>query len=163
MPSDIIRPGKLVALTYTIRDEGGSILEQSDLPVTYVHGGKVELVGGMDQAVSGRKVGDEVEFVLEPEAGFGLHDPSLTFTDDIANVPEEFRFVGTEVQMQNDAGEVRTFYVTRIAEGRLTVDGNHPLAGKTLLVRVKIVEVRDPSPEELTRDGAAGQTCRITH
>ena len=163
MPSDIIRPGKLVALTYTIWDEQGQILERSDLPMSYIHGGKVELVGGMDRVVDGHRVGEEVEFTLEPEAGFGPHDPSLTFTDDLANVPEEFRFVGAEVPMESEAGEVRTFYVTRIAQGRLTVDGNHPFAGKTLRVKVKIVEVRDPNPHELAQDGAAAAPSRMTH
>jgi FKBP-type peptidyl-prolyl cis-trans isomerase SlyD len=56
--------------------------------------------------------------------------------------------------MQNEAGEVMTFYVTSIANGRLTVDGNHPLAGKPLQVRMTVREVRDPTPEELAQDRA---------
>ena len=121
-----------MSLTYSMGDEDGNVLEQSDLPVSYIHGGSTELIGGMDQALAGKRVGDEVELHLAPEAGFGPHDPNLTFTDDLANVPPEFRLVGAEVQMQNDAGEIKTFYVTRIEDGRLTVDGNHPLAGKAL-------------------------------
>ncbi len=149
MPTDRVAPGKLVALTYSIRDDAGRILEQSDLPVTYIHGGQMELVGGMDRQIEGRCAGEEVELEVPSEGGFGPHDPSLTFTDDLANVPTEFRFVGAEVPMQSDSGEVRTFIVTRIEDGRLTVDGNHPLAGKALHVRVKIVEVREPTPAEL--------------
>jgi FKBP-type peptidyl-prolyl cis-trans isomerase SlyD len=158
MPDPTITPGKLVSLTYRIEDEGGTLLEQTDIPVTYIHGGQTELIGGMDAAVNGRSVGDEVELVLDPERAFGPHDPDLTFTDDLANVPPELRFVGAEVQMENERGERRSFYVTRIADGKLTVDGNHPLAGKTLRVRVRIEEIREPTHAELTADLHAGRT-----
>ena len=152
----VVRPGKYVSLTYSIADTQGSILEQTDLPVGYIHGGRTELIGGMDAAVSGKCVGDQVDLLLTPEGGFGPHDPNLTFTDSLDNVPPEFHFVGAEVQMQNDSGDVRTFYVTRIGEGTLTVDGNHPLAGKSLKVHVWIKDVRDPTAAELSQDGLDG-------
>ncbi len=86
--SDIIRTGKLVSLTYSIRDERDNILEQSDLPVSYIQGGNNELIGGMDRAVEGKRAGDEAELELSPDdSGFGPYDPDLTFTDDIDNVP----------------------------------------------------------------------------
>jgi len=153
MTDQIVRPGKYVSLTYSITDEAGSVLEQTDLPVGYIHGGNTELIGGMDDAVSG--AGDRVELALSPEQGFGAHDPNLTFTDDLENVPPEFRRVGAEVPMQSESGEVKTFYVIRIGDGTLTVDGNHPLAGKSLKVHVQIQEVRDPTEDEVAQDGGA--------
>jgi FKBP-type peptidyl-prolyl cis-trans isomerase SlyD len=156
MPDDIISAGKLVALTYRIEDGQGIVLEQTDIPVSYIHGGQTELIGGMDSAVDGRRAGDEVELILGPDQGFGPLDPALTFTDDLENVPPEFRFVGAEVQMENEEGETRQFHVTRIADGKLTVDGNHPLAGKTLRVHMRIEEVRDPTHAELTADLGGG-------
>ncbi len=132
MKTDVIKVGKFVSLTYSIADTNGNILEQSDLPVNYIHGGKTELIGGMDRAVAGKIVGDEVLFEVSPEDGFGEHDQDLTFTDDINNVPPEFRRIGTEVQMQSESGELKSFYVTKIEDGKLTVDGNHPMAGKAL-------------------------------
>jgi len=152
MSNQAIEQGKLVSLTYRIYGESGDLLEQSDLPVSYIHGGQNELIGGMDQAVYGRCAGEEVDLEVTPEQGFGPHDPNLTFTDSIENVPPQFRHVGAEVQMQNDSGEVKTFYVTKINNGRLTVDGNHPFAGKHLRVKVQIKEVRDPTEQELARD-----------
>jgi len=155
MKPQVVRPGKYVSLTYSIADERGDILEQTDIPLGYIHGGKTELLGGMDDAVAGKQAGDQVDLVVPPETGFGPHDPSLTFTDSLENVPPEFRFVGAEVPMQSESGDLRTFYVTRIESGRLTVDGNHPLAGRKLRVRVNIQEVRDPTQEEMAQDGAA--------
>lgn len=163
MSTDRVAPGKLVSLTYSIRDEWDRVLEQSDLPVSYIQGGHVELVGGMDRHIEGCHAGEEVELALPADAGFGPHDPSLTFTDDLANVPPEFRFVGAEVPMQSDSGAVRTFIVTRIENGRLTIDGNHPLAGKALRVRVKIVEVREPTATELAEHDPGSIPSVRTH
>lgn len=151
----VIRPGKYVSLTYSITDQSGNVVEQTDLPLGYIHGGNTELIGGMDDAVAGKQAGDQVELMVSPEQGFGPHDPNLTFTDDVANVPPEFRYIGAEVPMQSDNGDVRTFYVTRIEAGSLTVDGNHPLAGKALKVHVEIHEVREPTADEIEQDGAA--------
>jgi len=163
MTDQTIKNGKLVSLTYSICDQSGSVLEQSDLPVSYIHGGRTELIGGMDRAVAGKRVGDRVQLELGPEQGAGPYDPELTFTDSIDNVPPQFRHVGAEVQMQNEAGEVKTFYVTRIEDGRLTVDGNHPLAGKDLQVRIEIKDVRDPTEQERMQDGMVQPTPSGLH
>ena len=157
MSEQVVELGKYVALTYSIRDEHGDVLEQYDLPVGFVYGSDTELIGGMDKAIKGKTAGETVEVTVGPEQGFGAHDPALTFTDDIENVPPQFRHVGAEVAMQNDAGDTKTFYVTQIEDGKLTVDANHPLAGKPLIVRVNILEVRDAEPgEELTSGIHAG-------
>jgi FKBP-type peptidyl-prolyl cis-trans isomerase SlyD len=153
MSEEIIKPGKYVALTYTIVDELGKVVEQHDIPLGFVYGSDTELIGSMDKAVVGKRVGDQIEVTVPPEQGFGDHDPSLTFTDDIENVPPQFRQIGAEVQMQNDAGETRSFFVSRIEDGKVTVDGNHPLAGKQLTVRVTITEVRDARVGEAQTSG----------
>lgn len=158
MTAEHIQDGKYVSLTYSIQDDEGTVLEHSDLPVGFVLGGAQELIGGMDAAIRGKAAGDEIDFELDPEAGFGKHDADLTFTDDINNVPPQFRQIGAEVQMQNEAGEVKSFYVTRIENGQLTVDGNHPLAGKRLRVHVRIHEVREANREDMANDG---QSCGI--
>ena len=155
MSDQAIRPGKYVSLTYSITDDTGSVVEQTDLPVGYIHGGNTELIGGMDDAVTGKRAGDRVELSLAPGQAFGPHDPNLTFTDSLENVPPEFRRIGAEVPMQSDSGEVRNFYVTAIDDGTLTVDGNHPLAGKAVKVHVRIQDVRDPTGEEFAQDGGA--------
>lgn len=153
MTDQTIEPGKYVALTYTIVDDHGEVVEQHDVPLGFVYGSDTELIGSMDTAVAGKRAGDQVEVKLPPEQGFGPHDPNLTFTDEVENVPPQFRALGAEVQMQNDQGETKSFYVTKIEDDMLTVDGNHPLAGKELTVRVQIVEVRDAEPGEEQTSG----------
>jgi FKBP-type peptidyl-prolyl cis-trans isomerase SlyD len=148
MSDEIIQPGKYVALTYTIVDDKGDLVELHEMPIGFVYGSDTQLIGNMDKAVEGKRQGDQIEVDVPPELGFGEYDPNLTFTDDIDNVPPQFRQVGAEVQMKNDQGEARSFFVSRIEDGEVTVDGNHPLAGKHLTVRVTITEVRDAEPGE---------------
>ncbi|MDV3237297.1 MAG: peptidylprolyl isomerase [Gammaproteobacteria bacterium] len=149
MTDQRIARNKLVTLTYRILDDAGDVLEQNDLPVSYLHGGYSDLFEKVERALEGKAAGDEVKVTLTPDEGFGEHDPDLTFTDDIDNVPPEFRRLGAEVEMQNEAGETRTFVVTRIADGRLTVDCNHPFAGKTVHFEVRVEAVRDATPDEI--------------
>ena len=162
MSEETIVPGKYVALTYVIEDKAGTVLEQHDVPVGFVYGSDTELIGGAHEAVAGCKAGDRVAVDVAPEQGFGKRDESLTFVDDIDNVPQEFRRIGVGVEMRSDAGESRSFYVTSIENGRVTLDGNHPLAGKPLRVRVTIVEVRDAWPGEAEAPGIHAQQLKRT-
>jgi FKBP-type peptidyl-prolyl cis-trans isomerase SlyD len=144
----VVGKNKVVGVSYSILDETGVVIEQSDIPMYYVHGGPNDMFPDVEQALDHCAVGDSVEVVLPPEKAFGFHDPTMTFTDDIDNVPPEFRHVGAEVQMQNDRGETRTFHVSRIEDGKLTVDGNHPFAGKTLTYALTVADIRDATEEE---------------
>ncbi len=153
MSSAAISKDKLVSFSYVIHDPAGHELERSDLPLTYVHGANSGLIERVEEALEGCSAGDTVAVTLDPEDGFGPHDPSLTYTDDLENVPHEYHRVGAEVQFENESGDVRTFVVSRIEGGKLTVDGNHPLAGKQLTFRVTVLEVRDATPAEIAAGG----------
>jgi len=137
MTDDLIGHGKVVSFIYKIVDAAGDVVEQSDLPVSYVHGGKHDLFDKVEQGLEGSAPGDTVEISLSPEEGFGPHNPDLTFTDDIDNVPPQYRRIGAEVEMVNDQGDSRKFIVTRIEDGKLTVDGNHPMAGKVITFHIR--------------------------
>jgi FKBP-type peptidyl-prolyl cis-trans isomerase SlyD len=149
MSDQVVSKGKVVAVTYSIIDEAGVILEQSDIPLYYVHGGPNDMFPEVESALEGASIGDEIEVVLPPEKAFGYHDPGMTFTDDIDNVPPQFRQIGAQVEMQNDRGEVRSFFVSKIEDGKLTVDGNHPFAGKTLTYALTVADIRDASEQEM--------------
>lgn len=155
MSAPVVGKHKVVAITYSILDESGVILEQSDIPMYYVHGGPNQMFPEVEAALEGNELGAAVEVVLEPESAFGHHDPSLTFTDDIENVPPEFRHVGAEVQMQNEHGDTRSFVVSNIEGDKLTVDGNHPFAGKKLTYAVTIADIRDATEEEKQKGASA--------
>lgn len=151
--NDTVAFGKYVSFSYSITDDKGNVVEQHDLPVGYVYGGDSEMIGGVDKAILGKKAGDELLVDIEPEEMFGQRDEALIVTDDINNVPPQFRSLGTEVQMQNDKGDSKTFYITEITETTVTIDGNHPLAGKPLTIKVNILEVRDAMPGDAETSG----------
>ncbi len=152
MSSQRISKNKAVQFTYSISDDSGNVIEQVDLPVNYVHGAsQMGLIERVERALEGHQVGDTIVVDVPPSEGFGEFNPELTFTDDLENVPPQFRQIGAQVEMANDAGETRTFYVTKIEDGKLTVDGNHPLAGKTAKFSVNILDVRDATAEEISK------------
>ena len=140
---------KVVSLTYVLRDQQGQVFEYSDLLVDYLHGSGQGLFDKIEHALLGRAVGEQVAVTLSPAEGFGEHQPALTFSDDLDNVPPEYRRLGAQVEAQDDKGEALTFTVTRIDNGRLTLDANHPLAGQTVTVHVTVKEIRDATADEL--------------
>lgn len=147
--SEIISKNKHVTLSYSVYDEGGEMVERIDLPIQYIHGRKSQVIEKIEIALEGHKEGDAVDIILSPEDGFGPHLSELTFTDNLENVPEEFQSIGAEVEFQNDQGESKIFRVTKIENGKLTVDGNHPFAGKNITYHITISGVRDATSEEL--------------
>ncbi len=149
MSDQIVAKNKVVSITYRILDEQGELVEQSDIPVDYIHGSDNDMFAKVEQALEGKTVGDTVAVVLPPEDGFGHADPSMTFTDDIENVPPEYRHVGARPMFQNKHGDVTEFVVSKIENGKLTVDGNHPFAGKTMTFNVNVVAIRDATEDEL--------------
>jgi FKBP-type peptidyl-prolyl cis-trans isomerase SlyD len=158
MTEPTVRRNQVVYFTYRIVDADGRLHEQIDLPVGYVHGVDSPLFPQIEAALEGRRVGDAVAVTLAPEEAFGPHRPELTFSDAIENVPPEYRRIGAEATFQNERGETITMVVTRIADGRVTLDGNHPLAGRTLTFHVAVTDVRPATETEIERglpDGAS--------
>ncbi len=152
-----IEKHKFVQFTYFITDDSGNLLEQIDLPVNYIHGTESGIFEKIEHALDGRRVGDKISVTLNPEEGFGPHRPELTYTDEIENVPVQFHRVGAEVEMQNDRRDVKTFTVSKIENGKLTIDGNHPLAGKTLIFNVEIKGIRDATAQEIEAGRLPGE------
>ena len=147
--AETICKNKHVTLTYSVSDDTGEVIERIDMPIQYIQGKQSQVIEKIEAALEGHKEGDQVEVVLSPAEGFGEHQPELTFTDDLSNVPPEFRSIGAEVEFQNDHGETKIFRVTKIEDGKLTVDGNHPFAGKNITYTINVTGVRDATPEEL--------------
>ena len=155
MSHQVVQSGLVVYISYSILDQAGNVVEQHDLPVGYVQGGNSGLLPSIESAVAGKRAGDRVEISLPPEDAFGAHDPDLTFTDDLENVPPQFRKLGAKVEMDNPEGITKAFYVTKIEDGKLTIDDNHPLAGQNAVCVVNIQSVREATPEEMLSGMAA--------
>jgi FKBP-type peptidyl-prolyl cis-trans isomerase SlyD len=151
----VIRDGKFVELTYKVTDKRtGHVLTRVEFPLGYVHGHNEILAPSVHMALAGRAAGEVIEVPIDGNQIFGPRDESLVFSDQIENVPEEYRQVGTSILMENDRGQTRSFLVTHLDDEKLTVDGNNPLCGREILFTLEILAVRDATEEE-TRAGGA--------
>jgi len=148
MSDETVARNKVVYITYTILDESGMVRGQQDMPIGYVHGARSGLFEEIEQGLEGHLVGDKVEIFLSPGA-FGERDPDLVVEDDIDNVPPQIRRVGAEAELQNDHGDVLTFRVIAIDDGKITLDGNHALAGRTAKCVAVVVSVREATQDEV--------------
>jgi FKBP-type peptidyl-prolyl cis-trans isomerase SlyD len=150
MSEQRIQHNKVVQFTYSIADDQGNIVEQVEQPVNYIHGASsLGLIESVEKALEGHRAGDTIEVNVPPAEGFGDYNPNLTFTDSLENIPPQFHQLGALMEMRNDKGDAKSFIVTKIENGKLTADGNHPLAGKSARINITIVSVRDATPEEL--------------
>jgi FKBP-type peptidyl-prolyl cis-trans isomerase SlyD len=153
--TNIITTNKFVELTYRIIDQtNGEVIEQVEEPLGYVQGDNTLLFNQVTKELEGKSVGDEVEILLRAEDAFGAKLEELIFTDEINNVPVEYRFIGAAVTMQNDKGGTKDFIVSSIEDGKLTIDGNHPLAGKDIIFYVEVLSVRDATADEIIEGGS---------
>ena len=155
--SEAIQDGKFVELTYTVTDrKSGHVLTGVEFPLGYIHGRNEILAPSVHKELEHRCAGDVIEVPIDGIRIFGPRDESLVFTDDLGNVPEEYRHVGISILMENDKGQTRTFIVTRMDDETLTLDGNNPLCGREVVFRLEILTVRDPTVEEMKAGGAIG-------
>jgi len=155
--TETIHDGKFVELTYKVTDrKSGHVLTRVEFPLGYVHGYNEILAPSVHKELEGKSAGDVIEVPIDGNRIFGARDESLVFTDDVENVPEEYRSIGTSILMENDKGEARSFLVTRVDDETLTVDGNNPLCGREVVFSLEILAVRDATDEEMKAGGAIG-------
>ena len=147
MTEETVKKQKVVSFTYTILDENQAIQEQSDLPMSYLHGVR-NIIPGLEKAMAGKAIGDEFEVTLAPEEAYGERKPNS-----IQRIPAK-RFnnakrlqPGQAVSIQTRQGQMQGV-VVKVGRFNIDVDINHPLAGQTLTFEIEITDIRDASEEE---------------
>jgi len=157
-----VAENNVVGIEYTLTDSEGEVLDTSEGrgPLAYVHG-KGGIIPGLEEALAGKVVGDELKVVIPPEKGYGPRNNQL-----LNRVPKEafggkLEFeLGLQFPVQDQNGQPRMVTIVHIEEDAIVIDANHPLAGVELTFDVKIVEVREATEEELQHGhshGAGGQ------
>lgn len=157
-----VEKNRVVSLHYTLKDDDGVVIESSSgrPPMSYLHG-KNNIVPGLEQALAGKQTGDRVEVSVPPEQGYGRRDDRL-----VQIVPRtKFAEVGElqpGMQMRASGPQgARVVTIVRVERDFVTVDANHPLAGRTLHFSVEIAEVRKATHEEISHGhvhGPSGHT-----
>lgn len=151
---EIVTDGKYVELKYKVLDvKTDSVLTEVEFPLGYVHGVNTVLAPPVMMALEGKAQGDTMEVPIDCNELYGPRDESLVIVENIHNVPEEYREVGTVILMENDKGQTKTFTVTSIGGDVITIDGNNPLCGREVIFRLEILLVRDATEEEIEYGG----------
>ena len=145
-----ISPDTVVMLTYKLYTGSGELIEEAREPITYLHGGHHGIFPKIENELSEKEPGDSCSVMLEPEDAFGEYDAELVRVEAQDRFPADVR-IGMQFEETAADGEeeVRVFTVTDVADGKVVVDGNHPLAGQRLRFDCTIVEVRAATPDEL--------------
>ena len=147
----MIKLNSVVTMHYELKDAAGEVLDSSkgQDPLVYLHGAG-NIIVGLEEQLFGKAVGDSVDAIVAPEKGYGMpvdaliqSVPKEAFGEEIDKVE-----VGMRFQAETEQGPVPVV-VTAMDETTVTVDGNHPLAGKELHFHVNIAEVRDATEEEI--------------
>lgn len=163
MDIETIGKGKVVYITYSVLSNTGEVMGQQDMPTGYVHGAQSGLFEEIEAALEGCTEGQQVEAHLTPGRAFGERDPNLVVVDEIDHVPPQVRRIGAQAELKNDAGETMTFRVIDIADGKITLDANHPLAGRESLCVATVVSVRTATAEEMRTGFPAEQGAPARH
>ncbi len=145
-----VKQNVVVGLAYTLYVDG-AIEDTAPVssPLEYLHG-RGNLIPGMEKQVEGLKVGEKKTLTVEPEDGYGEHDPDGVFPLDRSMFPESYPLhKGHAITLTDDEGRHIPGYIQSWDESTVTVDINHPLAGKTLVFDVEIVSLREGTAEEI--------------
>jgi FKBP-type peptidyl-prolyl cis-trans isomerase SlyD len=146
----------VVSLTYRLSGPEGNLIEQTDQPLTYLHGGYDGIFPMVEQALEGRETGYACEVPLTPDEAFGEYEEELVRVEPRRLFPPNLK-VGMRFEgSSEESGEARIYTVTDIAEDKVVVDGNHPLAGQTVVFSCTVTEVRAASSEELAHGHVHG-------
>jgi FKBP-type peptidyl-prolyl cis-trans isomerase SlyD len=150
-----IAPNAAVSLRVEILDEGGALTGAQELVYLHGHG---NLFPKVEAALDGLEAGRQVSVRLAPADAFGERDPALVRRERRERLPPNVA-LGSQLQGQGGpAGDAHApvFRVTELTDTEATLDGNHPLAGRTVELRCRVEEVRAATPEELAHGHAHG-------
>ena len=144
----------VVALTWTLKDTLGEELDTLDEPVEFLVGGS-DLLESLEKALQGHEAGDALELQLEPQNAFGDYDDRLLFLEPRhlfpAEIEEGMGFEGLPEGCNPAAPKDRLYFISDIYPDHVVLDGNHPLAGMALRIRLKVHGVREAEVSEVGR------------
>lgn len=151
-----MRVGKdrVVTLRHRVTTPDGAVLDEGAEPIRYLHGGYGDIFDKLEQALDGKEVGDCIQVPLSPAEAFGEYDQSLVAVeaaDSFETAPQK----GDQFERQVD-GESRLYRVIEIADGKVVVDANHPLAGLDLVFAATIIHIRAASDAEIAAKAPPG-------
>ncbi len=144
-----ITDARIASIHYTLTDDDGNVIDQSPeaQPLRYFHGSG-SIVPGLEKALAGKQAGDRLKVDVKPEEGYG---PRI---EELVQVVPRSAFQGVDkvapgMQFRAESGgRSRLVTVVEAGDDKVTIDGNHPLAGRTLHFEIAVADVREASEAE---------------
>ena len=163
--TSVVSEGKVVFMHYTLTDDNGETIDSSrdGDPLFYLHG-VGQIVPGLEKEMDGKEVGDAFQVEVAPADGYGEHDGSPLQEIDRDHFPPDVELQpGMVFAAEAQDGAQRPFWVAKVEDGKVFVDNNHPLSGKTLHFDVEVTKIRDATDEEIAHGHAHGPTGHEGH
>lgn len=148
----------VVTVNYKLSDAQDNLIEESQEPMVYLHGGYENTLPKIEEALEGKETGYHTTIQVEPEDAFGEYDAELVKVEPRDRLPSPLE-VGMQfegVPDSDDEDDSLIFTVTDIAEDKVVLDGNHPLAGMALRFTLDVTDVRQASAEEISHGHVHG-------
>ncbi len=147
---ETVDDGVVVTIEYRLTVDGEMVdTTEGEGPLEYLHG-YGNIVPGLEDALYDLKVGDERDVIVAPADGYGDYEKDAVSEVPRSEFPDEIPLeVGTEIEMEDEDGELIEATITKVSPKTVTLDFNHPLAGKTLNFWVKVTGLRAATAEEL--------------
>jgi FKBP-type peptidyl-prolyl cis-trans isomerase SlyD len=141
--NNVVKDGSVVSLQYTLSGEDGKAIESNKGkdPLKYTHGSN-QIVPGLEKNLAGMKMGEEKRVKVKPEEGYGPVDPKGFQEFPKEKIPSEGLKVGAVLMARGPQGQQVPVRVHEIKEKTVVLDLNHPMAGKTLVFDVKVLDIQ---------------------
>ena len=154
-----IAANKAVSIDYTLTNDDGDVIDSSagGAPLVYLQGAG-NIIPGLEKALVGKAVGDELDVSVEPEDAYGEYSAELvsTLSASMFEGVDQLE-VGMQFHASAPDGQMQIVTIRDLDGDDVTVDGNHPLAGQRLNFKVKVVAIRDASEEEIAHGHVHGE------
>lgn len=151
----------VVTLHYEMYDSENTLVDktEADEPISYLHGGYDGIFPLVEEKLHEKKAGDKVDVLMQPDDAFGDYEAELVRVEPLDVFPDDVELtVGMVFEADDpETGDVLMFRVTEIAEGKVVVDANHPLAGQSVRFVATVADVRPASPDEISHGHAHGE------
>ena len=141
----------VVTLDYSVSDPDGVLVDAGQDPLVYLHGGYDDIFPKIEEALQGKGIGESIVVKMQPDDAFGEYDAELIQVESRKGFPKELE-VGMQfegVPEGSDDDDILIYRVTDIADDKVVLDGNHPLAGMALVFTCTVTDVRPASAEEI--------------
>lgn len=149
--SQTVAKNHVVTLDYSVTDPDGVVVDEGREQLVYLHGGYDDIFPKIEEELQDKKVGETIQVKLQPDEAFGDYDEQLIQIEPRKDFPKELQ-VGMQFEGGPEGGDDEEFVlyrVTDIAEDKVVLDGNHPLAGMALVFTCTVTSIRPASEEEI--------------